>query len=131
MRIMKQVVLLAGLFFVMTANTLVAKKEATVSITTLHRATVVPVGKSANIVLIVRMEKHERNWELTVSCDGIDGGMSTSSERSFWNGEKQDEIYDFGFDLSPATYRCEVVLKRKQMDGKMKEFTSSVEVTIY
>ncbi|MEK7138911.1 MAG: hypothetical protein AAB799_01900 [Patescibacteria group bacterium] len=109
-----------------------AAEKPQVAISTSSRFLVAPISKSANVRLVVRMEKHERNWELEVGCDGVDGGISTSSTKSFWNGEKQAEIYDIGFTLSPATYDCEAVLLRKQEDGKMKKFTSPVvEVTIH
>ncbi len=120
----------ASLFFLAVAAGAFAAKTP-VTISTLRRALITPLGQSANIVLVVRMEKHERNWGLDVSCDGIDGGVSVSSGKSFENGEKQSEVYDIGFTLSPATYRCEAILKRKLEDGKMKEFTSFVEVTIH
>jgi len=130
MRNRKQMVLIVGLFFVMSANNAYADKPpVSISTMTPGQIRLAPLGRSANVRLVVWMEKHERNWELEVACDGLDGGIHTSSSRSFWNGEKQQEIYDLGFTLPPATYRCEAVLKRV-MDGKIKYYTSSIEVLV-
>lgn len=129
MRKWQSVALAIGLFFLMASGVLAEKPP--VAISTSGRFIGVLMGHSANVRLMVRMERHERNWELVVGCEGIDGGVLVSSGRSFWNGEKQAEVYDIGFSLTPATYNCEAVLKRKQENGKFKEFTSNVEVTIH
>lgn len=130
MRSKKHVASVAGLFFLVTVVGVSAAKPP-VTISTLRRALMAPLGRSTNVVLVVRMEKHEKNWELEVSCDGMDGGIRVSSGKSFWNDEKQAEIYDIGFTLPSATYRCEAVLKRKQEDGKMREFKDFLKMTVY
>lgn len=125
--------LVSGIFAARSADPQFYKDHSPqpVTISTLNRLSMAPLGRLANVMLVVRMERHERNWELNVSCDGVNGGIYVSSSKSFKHGEKQSEIYNFGFALSSATYRCEAVLKRKQEDGKTKEFISAVEVTVH
>jgi len=129
MRQMKHVALLVSVFFVFTVA--VAAEKSQVAISTSSRFLPTSFGQSANVRLIVRMEKHDRNWELEVSCDGLDGGFRTSTTKSFWSGNKQASIYDVGFALQSASYLCEAVLMRKQEDGKVEKFTSSLEVTVH
>jgi len=125
-----QLALVAGLFFLLTADPSLAAKPQ-VSIST-NRSFISFVGRTANVILIVRMEVHEGNRRLKVSCDGIDGGVFVSTSRDFSQGKGQAKIYDIGFLLTPATYRCEAVLSRKaEEDGKTKEFTSFVEVIVH
>ncbi len=133
MRNRTQVALVVGLFFLVSAASVYADKPpVSINIMAPGQLRMAALGRSTNVRLIVRMEKHQKNWELNVSCDGIDGGgIYTSTRKSFWNGEGQAEIYDIGFNLSPAAYRCEAILKRKLENGKMKESTSFVEVTVY
>ena len=131
MRYVKQVALMFNVVLFVLSTVVASAEKPQVAISTSSRFLAAPISKSANIRLVVRIEKNERNWELEVGCDGVDGGISTSSSKSFWNGEKQAEIYDVGFTLSPATYYCSAVLLRKQEDGKMKKFASSIEVTVH
>lgn len=130
MRKMQSVALIVGVFFLAVAADVSAKKNV-VSISTGKRFATAPIGRIANIVLTVRIEEHQDNRNLDVSCDGLDGGIYTSSEKPFWNGERQAKVHDIGFDLPPATYLCRAVLQRKLENGEMKKFTSFVEVTIY
>lgn len=137
---MRKYMALAGFFlFLMTADVLAGRPTETqprlgssprpVTISMLNRFPMAPIGRTANIVLVVRVEKHEGNRDVEVSCDGLDGGIYVSSGKLV-DGEAGKEIFDLAFNLTPAVYRCEAVLKRK-VDGKTKEFTSAVEVTVY
>ncbi|MBI2674489.1 MAG: hypothetical protein HYX22_02005 [Candidatus Yanofskybacteria bacterium] len=125
-------VALVGLFFAFAVTVVAAAEKPQVTISASGRFFPVSfVSRAANVRLIVRMEKHERNWTLDVSCEGLGGGVFTSSGKSFYNGERQAEIYDLSFNLPSATYRCEVTLHRKLESGEMKNFTSSLEVMVY
>lgn len=122
---MKNLALAVGSFFLMTA---VSIADSPVSISTGKRFAMAPIGRTANIVLTVRIEEHEDNRELSVSCDGLDGGIYASSSKSL-DGSEEREVFDISFSLTPATYNCEAVLERV-VDGKKKEFKSSLEVTV-
>lgn len=124
---MKYLALTANLFFLMAAG--IAAVERPVSISTLKRFSMAPIGRMANIVLVVRVEKHDGNREIEVSCDGVDGGIYASSGKSLEGGEDR-KTFDFAFNLMPATYRCQAILKRVE-EGKKKKFTSFVEVMVH
>ena len=133
MRLMK-LLALVGLFFlsVVAASALAAEPQVSINTMTPGQWRVASLGHSANAALVVRVVKHPRNQELLISCDGMNGGNYSVTKKSFDEGEKhQQKIFDVFFNLSSATYYCEAVLKRKQEDGKIKEFTSFVEVTVY
>lgn len=123
---MKYLAPLASLFFFMAVGVAVANSP--VSISTLKRFSMAPVGRTANIVLVVRIVKHEGNREIDVNCDGYD--LYASSGKSLEGNNEGRKTFDFAFNLTPATYRCEAVLKRVE-DGKKKKFTSFVEVTVH
>ncbi len=127
MRNKKQMALIVGLFFVMSTVGAFADKPP-VSISTLNWFQMAPIGRTANIVLTVKVEKHEDNRDIEVRCDGLDGGIFASSGKSL-GGDTERRTFDFAFNLTPATYRCDAVLKR-MVGGKKKKFTSSIEVTV-
>ena len=119
-----------GLFFLAAASAAAAEVPVSIKTMTPSQLRMASIGRLANVALVVRMEVHPDNRGLEVFCDGINGGIRTSSGELFEEGEKQQKkIYDVGFFLSSATYRCEAVLKRN-VDGDEKQFTSSVEVTV-
>lgn len=126
---MKHLALTVGSFFLMVAG-IAAADSPSVSISTGKRFSMALVGRTANIVLAVRFVKHEGNRDIEVSCNGVDGGIYASSGKSLAGGNEDRKTFDFAFNLTPATYRCEAVLKRV-VGGKKKEFTSFVEVTVH
>lgn len=134
MKSTKLAALLTSLFIFLAMANVAAEPPVVVRTATPGQARMAPLGRTANVALIVRIETNKGNRGLSVSCDGLDGGMFASSdvllEGEGIEGWKEKEIFDLGFNLPSATYRCEAVLIRT-MDGKKKKFTSFVEVTVH
>lgn len=134
MRSIKRTALLILFIFWVAANVAAEPPVITIRTATPGQLRMALLGRMANVALVVRIEKNEGNRSLSVSCDGLDGAVFVSSEVTLEGegieGRKEKEIFDLGFNLSPATYRCEAVLTRTT-DGKTKRFTSFVEVTVH
>jgi len=137
MRNMKQVALAVSVFFfVLSAASVRAtdKVSGPVSINTMTpgQMRLVHFDQSANVRLVVAVEKDEGNRSLDISCDSNEG-LFVRSEKPLEGrkveGQNERTVFDLGFDLLLATYRCQAILERV-VDGKKKEFTSSVEVIV-
>lgn len=126
MRSKKQMALIVIWFFLATVGASAAERP--ISVNTSNRFSMAPIGRTANVALVVRVDRHEGNRSIDVGCDGIAGGLYARSSKSL-EGDRERKTFTFSFNLTPATYRCEAVLKRK-MDGKIREFKDSLELTV-
>ncbi|MBI2062468.1 MAG: hypothetical protein HYT64_02150 [Candidatus Yanofskybacteria bacterium] len=125
---MKRVAPIASLLFVLTVAEVFAGGPRPVTISSSGYFFVASIGRSANIVLVVRVQKNEGNRNLNVSCDSADG-VYVSSGRSLGGGGVERGIFDFGFNLTAATYRCKAVLTRK-VDSRTRELNDSLEISV-
>lgn len=126
MRSKKQMAPVVIWFFLATTG--VSAAEQPVSVNTSDRFSMAPIGRTANVSLVVRIDRHEGNRNIDVDCEGIDEGLYARSGKSL-EGDRERKTFTFAFNLTPATYRCEAVLKRK-MNGKIREFKDSLELTV-
>ena len=126
MRKMKQMALFVSLFLLITANAFAGEPQQ-VTLRASGRFFSAPIGRSANVRLVASVERHEGDRFMDVVCDGDD--MSVSSRKTFEEGEEEIKNFNFGFNLLSGTYLCSATLVRV-VDGKTKEFVSSVEVTV-
>lgn len=136
--IMKQMALIVSLFFLVAVGAEAFASKQAVTITARSPFVGAVIGHTANIQLTVTVTKDEGNRKITVSCDGIDGGIYVSSEKSLEElpqespedkDKSESRSIDFGFNLPSASYSCRAVLTR-MVDGKAKEFATSVNVRV-
>jgi hypothetical protein len=88
---------------------------------------VAATGRSVNVVLTVKIISNKYNRYLEVVCDGENNYFS--SGRSI-DGEQDNKVFDFSFNLRTDIYNCQAYLTRVN-DSTRKFVSDIVEITIY
>ena len=125
MRFTKQVALVVSLLFLIVVSVFADNPQVTIAANGRFFNTSIG-SSSANIRLVVKVEKHEGNRLLGLSCDGE---IYVSSVQAL-EGEKEKRIFDFAFNLPRGQYVCGVILTRIE-NGKTKNFPANTEVVVH
>lgn len=113
------------LCFLFTASVAVGWAE---DIITLKRSGVIFNSRSANIALVVRIERHDDNRGLEISCESAE--FYTSSSETLHG---KDSPVETRFELNlykSQEYECRAILIRNTQ-GKKREFTAVTKFPIF
>lgn len=96
-------------------------------IVNIRRSNEISGNRSANTVLVVRIEKHNDNRELGITCES--DAFYTSSAESL-DGENTPREIRFGLNLYEGQYECRAILSRN-INGKKKHFSATTKFLVY